>query len=278
MAETLLPDPLPRSVRPLPRWIIDKTLHDLDETAGGRMPNPDFMTDEGERKSWGPVEQGLQERFPALVEGMELASVIQLEPGRRAPKGLEKYQLVPLVTDRDGWYPHSTDRAADYIKIPEEVRVHYGSEGEAPWLDSSYAIGLVYKDMLTAVAGGHTTYTGNIRVTQLQGVYQDGRGRGYGYQSGLFGGFLWRHTLIQAWTAIACQLGAPAIEVLSVKNSPWRNKGPENMLELLRKGYDDVAKQMGFRRNHRGNFKKLIEPGLSLTSGDSSVTMPGTLK
>lgn len=215
---------------------------------------------EDKRRSlyFGPEEKALVENFSAMVNSVELGDVLELAPDRaKPPKSMDKYRLVPLNIEY-GQYTNSAMAAAMRIEDVAGVRFNYNGDNRPPWLDTSYAIGLVYDGTLSAVAGAHTTKEGHLRISQLQCVAPppDPKKGIDKYSSGLHAGFLWRPTLVRAWIQLAEELGISTVEILGAVNNPYSNRS-EN-LERFLIGYDKVAEDMGFTKNEDGNWELSI--------------------
>ncbi|HEX5455843.1 MAG TPA: hypothetical protein VFW77_00570 [Candidatus Saccharimonadales bacterium] len=227
---------------------------------------PEFAESvEEKRRSlyFGPEEKALFEDFSSVVERMELTDAIELAPGRtKPPKSLGRYQLVPLKIE-SSQFTNSAVSAAMRVEEIAGVKFSYeGKRNQAPWLDTSFAIGLVYEDTLSAVAGAHTTPDGHLRIKQLQCVAPPpDSDKGIDkYSSGLHAGFLWRHTLVRAWLQLAEELGISTVEILGATNNVYSNQ-PENLPRFL-VGYDTVAADMGFTKNEAGNWELPVDRGL----------------
>ena len=136
---------------------------------------------------------------------------------------------------------------------PHDMTVH--CYGAGPYLDTRQAIGLVYKDMLIAVAGAGLYNSEYIFIKQLQDVtgIHKSQGRDF-YKTGLHNGFLWRDTMVRVWEQVAAAIGAKGVIIQSNKNNSWpkvRNGGPQT--------YDDVAIRLGYQPTDDGNRRKLLE-------------------
>lgn len=202
-----------------------------------------------------PEELALLEEFEAHVNSLDLSDLLHLQPGRKPPKNLSEYSLAPITSKTD----ILSDRLpGGKIKIPDGVACQYGSEGGLPVLDTSSAIGLVYRDTLVAVAGAYITDDGNLEIAQLQCVTKDASDPKKKYRTGLHGGFYWRDTLVQAWMEIAAILEADTLSIQGAENNRWISR--ERRMHLV-KGYDMVAKRMGFTYHHgTGNWHIQLRP------------------
>jgi hypothetical protein len=125
---------------------------------------------------------------------------------------------------------------------------------EYPYLDSGLAIGLVFQDKLRAFGGAHMEGSDRLKIVQLQGWLGDLTGSKARFRSGLYGGFSWRGTLVNAWQALAPVLGANSIGIVSAILNSWSSG--DNYPSML-KGYDAVAQNMGFEFDETtGNWVK----------------------
>ena len=195
-----------------------------------------------------PIDSRLRTDFPELVNALSLEDILQLPEGGKIPKGLGNYSLVGLA----GHYSDRSHYAArDDIECVtgEKPKYHYTCEDGVPYLDTGLALGLVYKGTLSAVAGAGVTHeTGRLMIAQLQNVNFDLNAQGdknAQRKNGLWRGFLWRHTLVQGWIAIAEQLDLEKIFMQCGENNRWKpiRRHPER--------YNTVARDMGFTRTRR---------------------------
>jgi hypothetical protein len=164
----------------------------------------------------------------------------------------------------------STRGAAGYsFYTPPGTTLKWGGSNEKPWLDTSLAIGLRYKHELVAIAGLCQTLAGRCSVTQLQGVPNQperiiSKPPRKPYETGLHGGFLWRHTLANGAIAVAKAMDFPTIEIQGSTNNMWLNgqaEIPERNYEThkmqvqqLYLGYDQVAADLNFIKQPDDNW------------------------
>lgn len=188
----------------------------------------------------GMQEQLLTSIFPELVSNLNIEDVLRMQPGRKIPKNLGDYRLIAITSTRK--MSHSSLSAGSTVTIEDGVECNYGFNGK-PYLDSGYAIGLVYRDALAAVAGAHIAEDGQLRVVQIQAVDTRAGDPKQKFKTGLHSGFYWRDTLVQAWMNLAPQLGVEEVEIQYSENNFWFN---ETRRDRFVTGYDAVAQRMGF--------------------------------
>jgi hypothetical protein len=197
---------------------------------------------------------------------VEVGDVLRLAPGRQAPpRNLDDYELVALETKAKN-YRHSSKTATGLAEV-SGVNFNYKGMGTKPYLDKSFAVGLVYRGTLSAVAAAGIKQDRHLSIAQLQSVAPPANpDKGVGkYDSGLHGGFLWRDTLVQAWTEIARKLGVSVLEVQGAVNNRWLGDEDDSddyveWYERFIKGYDEVAERMGFTQNDDKNWELDISP------------------
>lgn len=201
------------------------------------------------------LEKDLVERFDDLVTNIDIESIAVIEPHRKKMRQLHNFSLQQVRVKESG-FPSTLTFGGYGVPRDPSVRVSYGQEGHAPYLDTPMAVGLVYKDTLAAIAGaGIDTKTNNLRITQLQAVNTalDSSDPKAKYKTGLHSGLMWRDTLVNAWKEIGTNIGVEQIEIQSWLDNKWlyiedSNYDPERPKEEdpLYIGYDAVAQRMGF--------------------------------
>ncbi len=247
-----------------PSPITAAELHDPQEETEGNDTTQPRKTDTrtGQRYSgyyWGPEEDSLYFDFEGLAEKINLEDVARLQPGRKLPKNIKDYDLISIVNK--GTPIHSSTFSGNYIKLPEGVTTNYRPENSIPYVDTSYAIGLVYRGILTALAAAHTGVNGQLNIMQIQAVDSRASKPEKKFETGLHGGFYWRDTLVQAWIQIAQELEIGVVEIQAARNSRWMNT---EKAEQLSAGYDEVAQRMGFEKSRfSGNWT------INVSSSDS---------
>ncbi len=234
---------------------------ELTDTATGDVPIIPQVDAHG--RYAGPEERALAATFYDSVWAIDLDEVLHLQTDRaKPPRNLGDYKLAPLRTKT---YRHSSLPTASWVEQPYGIEFSYrGKKDAPPYLDSSFAIGLCYKDRLSAVAAAHLTPEGALRIVQLQSVSPPVKNPetkpavstaqqitlANKYESGLHGGFLWRQTLVQSWIKLAGELGIPTVEIQGWKNNKWREPAAgEDRAEIQRRlwtSHDGVAESMGF--------------------------------
>lgn len=205
-------------------------------------------------------EYRLVHNFKELVDGMELPGIIHLEEGRKKPpRNIGRYNLVALEAAD---YTHSRYAAHEDLRSVKREGVEFNcyGEGSKPWLDTGFAIGLVYEGTASAVASAFVTYDRTLRISQIQAIAAppDPSDEKSKYKSGLHGGFLWRDTLVQAWIEVAREIGVSTVEIEGAANNQWLDQkdGQDDRTELewqqqFFDGYDRVAERMGFSYNEQ---------------------------
>lgn len=216
--------------------------------AGNQIPQADLS------------EARLVSRFEGLVESLSPSLPDLMVPsGSSAIREPREFSLTPVVAYRDD-APITRGRSTEIhgygIPIDPILTDLYRSQlGLNVFVDSRFGLGLDYRQKIIAVASAGVTYDGNLLINQLQAAPGTNRERGReGWerfnQSGLNHGYLWRHSLVKAWTHIAEDIGCPAVIVQSYQNS----REPV-VRERGKKGYDDVANDLGFRQTDDKNWR-----------------------
>lgn len=196
-----------------------------------------------------PVDKdaALRALFPRLLGELAFTDVMVLADGRRAPRTLGEYSLAPIISSESA--THATYYPAQYdFSLPRGVQTNYKTWGSRPYVDTGLAVGLVYKDELTALAAAAVNHDGALMIKQLQAVTMKAHDPGTKYKTGLHSGILWRDTLVRTWTTIAERMSMSHIGVQAGANNTWDATGKVSLATLIA-GYDEVAKRMGFSRD-----------------------------
>lgn len=219
----------------------------VPETSTGKVTyEPLAEFDEVEEPDYPPEEAMLKTGFAGVLAKIDVSSIVHLLPGRDMPKSIGDYRLVPITStnvsastidstgQRCGWRPH------------DDVVSNYRGFGGKPFLDASLAIGLVYRDVIAAVAAAGIDNRGRLKIVQIQDITKkdpdDPRSR---FKSGLHGGFYWRDTLVEAWMSVARELGIQEVEIQSAKNNQWNRSHDYPRKQQLKTAYDTLAERMG---------------------------------
>lgn len=190
----------------------------------------------------GPEEQALRTAFTGLVGQLGVEDALVLLPDRaKPPRNIAEYRFLPLVSTRP--HRHSSATMGYSAIIPEGIETNYQRPEGPPYIDASYAIGLVYRDGLRAVAAGYVTDQAALKIIQIQCVDTVRRPLEQKYVTGLHGGFLWRDTLVSAWEEVGRQIGVRQGQIPDAAHHPWKFSGELKRFEV---GYDEVAVRMGY--------------------------------
>lgn|GEM_PF-6765550 len=217
-------------------------------------------------------EEILTGTFTGTVETLDIAKLAVVPEGRKTPRTLGNFRLIPLMRRPGELYDESSlSHTAYAYDVPEDIRTTYRPDRGKPYLDTQCAIGLVYSDWLVAVAGAGLTKDGDLKIIHLQDVSgpagkpspTDPKAR---YKTGLHDGILWRDTLVAAWAEVARQTGvAETIVIQSASNNPYdtvRQKVtlPDGSVQPQGyAGYDKVAGRMHFTQdNLNGDWVKPV--------------------
>ncbi|HEX8762506.1 MAG TPA: hypothetical protein VF733_01990 [Candidatus Saccharimonadales bacterium] len=189
------------------------------------------------------------------------------QPGSELPDCMsESYRFVALEM-----VPASINgRPTSVCEIPDGIESNYKTAGGTPFLDGTYAIGLVYNDILGAVGAAKINFRATgFMITQLQGVNTGDPHTKSRYQGsvrgGLMNGLAWRDTLVRSWEYASRQIeGLTQIEIQGAANNDWKlmpssekpanqdtkaaNKKRQRRVppERLVKHYDNVAERMSY--------------------------------
>lgn len=215
------------------------------------------------------MEKVLRDDFVDMVDALKLPDILHVLPDRNAPRNLDDYRLTPITPSKKFDMASSMTEAAYAATLAVGVVTNYRYEGGPPYIDTSYAVGLVFNDELSAVASAGIIGAGILRIKQVQAVSgHTGEAR---YHSGLFGGFDWRATLVEAWRELAPDIGASALQIQGSRNNPWRRKmtGIKNVdikTEIAAEqqrfdvAYDGLAKRLGFTYDKKtGNWSEPVK-------------------
>jgi hypothetical protein len=185
--------------------------------------------------------------FEESVENLSIHEIAVIPTGRKRPRSLDQFSFIPL-TYRPPENPCSMQMALDHAHVPPGVRTSYPGYGNStPFLDTSFAIGLARNNWLVALGSAGVIEKGYLKIVQLQDVSGTSRAKDakLHYSTGLHDGFLWKDTLVAAWSAIA--LGLEIGDRLSIQSSD-NNTWAKNSARTL-PHYDEVAQRLHFTRN-----------------------------
>ncbi|HTH72555.1 MAG TPA: hypothetical protein VL737_04315 [Candidatus Pristimantibacillus sp.] len=211
------------------------------------------------------AETRLREGFEAMVGDLGLSDIV-IPTSYRNPNNIpaDRYGLVPITRNPDPQYParKSALPAGFDCRMPQDVSCVYYNGVQVhnmPHLDTNFGIGLTYqpeesearRHLVAVTAAGvvqeywepDNVY---LQVKQLQGLVSNAM------QPELApalrpGWFKVRESLLNAWLEIAPKLGIGTVAVWSVHNNPYAvNAGDAPTRKRFERGYDDVARGMGF--------------------------------
>lgn len=205
------------------------------------------------------LEFRLTARFETLVGGLCLPSLIVLQEEDRPARDLERFQLVPIVIKGlHGPWTRTYDEAGLDVVIPEGVRTNFQSKGARPHMDHGLGIGLVFDDELEALASAGLADNGHLRLTQLHGVGRSDQPAKARCRGGLYKGFRWRHTLVNGWLEVASACRVEAFEIEGAANNVYDTVNGALYGEPFTAGYDQVAEDLGFDPDERGDWVKWL--------------------
>jgi hypothetical protein len=215
-----------------------------------------YMATPEKYKSFPSVNETLFDSFEADVTALDIEGLAVPMPGRQLPDSLARYSLAPIMpvdsdasaVRTDTSYPITYD-----FRLPPGISPAPGYRSS--YLDTGLAIGLVFNKQVVGIAGASVQSFGNrLDIKQIQGWEFKPQSREEYRDSGLYGGFLWRHTLVTAWVALAYKHGLNEVAIQSaVNNRSAHPSGPSFPRYLDR--YDQVAEDMGFMVDlQTGNF------------------------
>ncbi|MEX1995154.1 MAG: hypothetical protein WD887_00040 [Candidatus Saccharimonadales bacterium] len=204
------------------------------------------------------INEALFDSFEVDVTTLNLKDLVVPIPGRQLPDSFVDYSLAPIMPiDSDVEAVRSdTSYAITYdFRLPPGISPASGYRSS--YLDTGLAIGLVFRSHVVGIAGAAvqpTAVNHRLNIKQIQGWEFKPLSREDYKESGLYGGFLWRHTLVAAWTALALKHGLEGVAIQSaVNNRSAHPSGPSFPRYLER--YDRVAIDMGFQfEPETGNF------------------------
>lgn len=201
----------------------------------------------------------LRGSFKRAVKGLDFEDTMLCMPGRKPPKSLGKFALIPIMARHP--QPDGLLGGGYAIKMPWTTITTYGDrQPPVPFLDTQLGIGLTNQDWLVAMAGaGIEKVEGHLKIVQIQdvsGVRKDtvAEPKDF-YRTGLHDGIDWRGTLVNAWEKVASATGATSTVILqSGANNQWEN------INNLRDhpGYDGVARRMGYTQQHDCDWIKQL--------------------
>jgi len=200
------------------------------------------------------TEQRLAETIQDIVAELPLPELLALQPERNIPRSIGEYSLTivraksPLIRTSAGCPGFNN------VVTTPGVKVRYDTKDGQPFLDSKFAIGLVYRDTLAAIGSAQLdAHENGFLVTQLQAV-NTAPGLRDRFATGLFAGFYWPDTLINAWSATGEALDLPDMTVLGAKNNTWTRGAHPMRLTRFVETYDHAAQRLGFVEAADGNW------------------------
>jgi hypothetical protein len=211
-----------------------------------------------EQYSPSTTDEIFYDNFETDIKGLDFREVAYPLPGRQLPKDLSKYAftaVMPKETDiakvrSDIGFPITYDfRISSGIMPAPTPRVLY--------MDTGLAIGLVHKDFVIGIAGAsldNTNPRSRLTVKQIQSWGVKPESRDAYKDSGLHGGFLWRHTMVRAWAQLAINNGIQEIAIQGASNNSSAHPSGPSFPRFLNR-YDQVAQDLGFKLElSSGNF------------------------
>lgn len=196
----------------------------------------------------------LMNEFGRWVERAEVADHIRLVPDRhKAPRNIDDFEFVPIIGDRP---EEGSELIAGYRNtMPTDVGCDLR---DGPFLDTNIAIGLSYRKMLIGLAAGALMRPDVLQIAQIQATVAKDLNPQELRRSGLFSGFYWRDTLVDAWIGLAQHLDIGAVEVQSSAQNIWaiNTRGEDSVARIAQfaANYDAVAQRMGFVQQANGNW------------------------
>lgn len=201
----------------------------------------------------------LLDSYEGCLADICLGDELVLVPGRNKPRNIADFELVAVTGSADGWAPEGvygmTVHAPDGLScdFDDLVKVKESSF----FADAPANICLIYRGKVIAVAGALAQDEATLRVVQLQGLVSKSLSHKERMKSGLHSGFMWRETLLSAWSSVALQAGFVALEVQGGKNNRWNDPSRDEAVKLaMERGYDKVAKGLGMQLTAEGNWRK----------------------
>ncbi len=233
----------------------------IDHMPDGLAPVLD-VTREGEETPQSG-ERFLVGNFIRLVKELDFGELVHLVDDHRTLKNKHLYKLDSLISGKK--FTSSLDKCGDFWRWPSGVNARYRViyPNKYPFLDTSLAIGLVYKGRLNAVAGAGVDMSGTqekLLIRQIQGMLRISGRQDY-KESGLHTGLLWPDMLVQAWIELAKKSGIGTVAVqAAINNDPLYLRAVEKVGKgSLEQNYDKVAERMGFVKNlATGNWERQI--------------------
>jgi len=265
--------------------------HDIDEARafyrGAVNSSDELWTQTIEVAKWiskiatREVAAVVRENIRPIVDGIDLASVLQPSKRHKPPGNLDDHALGTIVTkhpEGDSMYEAGTDGV-----LPEGwvSNAREDPDGQ-PYLDTGQAIALGHRNQdgqmeVRAVAAAGVDVNGKrcgrpgaLVINQLQTISPGGETGNAGLREA-FRGINWRKTLVASWEHAATRLGAKEVVIVSAENNEYpevsgaplteedrKQYGSDEEFEAHRDGhpplhsaYDDVARSMGYQQDEQ---------------------------
>jgi hypothetical protein len=202
-------------------------------------------------------------RFPSLVASVDVTEVLVPMPDRQLPRNTHNFSLVALTPkhlEPPGFWSRWSYTGEDEKELNSLLAIGRAHRSTPParhfgniYLDSAVAIALAYNHEICAIAAGGLTHNQHLMIRQIQGAKRVHGSRERYKNSGLHAGVMWRDTLVRAWMEVARHAGIETLELQSAhKNTYYASedrfgkKEAEKISQNIYRGYDEVAKRMGF--------------------------------
>src|SRR3989344_3378066 len=171
---------------------------------------PALAVAEDESEAPESSERYLVANFIRLVSELQFADLVHLVDANKTLKTVDSYKLDSLMSSRK--IVETLDECGDFWRWPNGVNRRHRVPfpfAKTPFLDTSLAIGLVYKNRLNAVAAAGVDATSRkqeLIIKQIQGTIKIQSRKDY-RESGLHTSIRWEDTLVQAWIELAKSSG-----------------------------------------------------------------------
>jgi hypothetical protein len=210
---------------------------------------------------------------------LALADSLVLAPDRtKPPRNIAQYDLVPVVPRDPYEIITSLSPICSRIKTNGDVTFEYDRPSGDPYVDSQIGLALTYNGRCVALCAGGLSEAGPF-IRQLQDISRPKLEledpKAYLYSSGLRSGFMWRDTLIRAWSAMLAPVIANVLpdfaqnptSIQSARNNSWIYTHVKDYqgnihqvvdlkkLARQQKNYDLVALRLGGKPDHsKGDY------------------------